>query len=76
MRNKPGPQTIYPEPLSEIICLRVTPQQKEFIMNNTGTSELREILLTHAQAVKSNQLPTEYSKAGAADIWRTDEKTN
>jgi hypothetical protein len=68
--NKSGPPTIYPEgPLTEHITIRVTPKQKEFILKNTGTADLRNILLDNARIYNDKQLPLDYKNAGTADTW-------
>ena len=70
MKNKTGPAYKYPHDgaLSDRITIRVTPQQKEYIMKKAGTSDLREILLDYVKAYNVGQLPLEYSKTGVADV--------
>jgi len=74
-KRKGGPPKIYPDdgPLSDHITIRVTPRQKDFILANLGTADLRDVLINYANSVNSQQLPIEYSTAGQANPWRVNE---
>jgi hypothetical protein len=74
-KRKGGPPKIYPDdgPLSDHITIRVTPRQKDFIMDNLGTSDLRKVLIEYASRYNKQQLPLKYSNAGYIDLWRVNE---
>jgi hypothetical protein len=69
-KNKSGPPVLYPDEgaLTDRLVVRVSARQKELILENLGTTDIRTILLNYAKIAQSGQLSFE-TTAGAANHW-------